>query len=121
MARTINRLTSNSVKAITKVGRHADGGNLYLSISDNGGKRWTFLYRWNGKKTEIGLGSARDVKLARAREMASDYRALLAEGKNPKDSKVTARAMPTFGEMARTFLASMKDFGRTPSMPLNGS
>ena len=44
-----------------KHGRHADGGGLYLSISPNGGRRWVFLYRWHGKPTEIGFGSARDV------------------------------------------------------------
>jgi hypothetical protein len=54
----------------TAWGRHADGGGLYLSISDNGGKRWVFLYRRSGKLREMGLGGARDVTLARARELA---------------------------------------------------
>jgi hypothetical protein len=35
------------------------------------GRRWDFLFRWQGKPTEIGLGSARDVTRARARELAS--------------------------------------------------
>ena len=65
MARKINRLNARSTATITKVGRHADGGGLYLSISNNGGRRWVFLYRWHGKPTEIGFGSARDVTLAR--------------------------------------------------------
>lgn len=62
MARKINRLNARSVTTLTKFGRHADGGNLYLSISPNGGRSWTFLYRWHGKPTEIGFGSARDVR-----------------------------------------------------------
>ena len=70
MARKINRLNARAVATITKHGRHADGGGLYLSISPNGGRRWVFLYRWHGKPTEIGFGSARDVTLARARELA---------------------------------------------------
>ena len=71
MARKINRLNARAVATITKHGRHADGGGLYLSISPNGGRRWVFLFRWHGKPTEIGFGSARDVTLARARELAS--------------------------------------------------
>src|SRR5262249_34592977 len=87
MARTINRLNARAAATITKHGRHADGGGLYLSISPNGGRRWVFLYRWHGKPTEIGLGSARDVTLARARELACQARTKLAEGVNPKGSK----------------------------------
>jgi hypothetical protein len=46
-------------------------------------ERWTarvVLYRWPGKPTEIGFGSARDVKLARVRELASAGRCKLSEG-----------------------------------------
>lgn len=70
MARKINRLNARAVATITKLGRHADGGGLYLSISPNGGRRWVFLFRWRGKPTEIGFGSARGVALARAWELA---------------------------------------------------
>ena len=87
MARKINRLNARAVATITKRGRHADGGGLYLSISPNGGRRWVFLYRWQGKPTEIGFGSARDVTLARARELAAQARAKLAEGGNPRDAR----------------------------------
>src|SRR6516164_2932769 len=97
MARQINRLTARTVAAITEVGRHADGGNLYLSISTNGGRRWVFLYRWHAKPTEIGLGSARDVTLARARELAAQARRNLAEGINPKDARKGSK-QATFGE-----------------------
>ena len=44
MARKINRLNARAVATITKHGRHADGGGLYLSISPNGGRRWVFLF-----------------------------------------------------------------------------
>ena len=65
MARKINRLNARAVATITEYGRHADGGGLYLSISPNGGRRWVFLFRWHGKPTEIGFGSARGVTLER--------------------------------------------------------
>jgi integrase len=107
MARKINRLNARSVATIKKFGRHADGGGLYLSISSNGGRRWTFLFRWHGKPTEIGFGSARDVTLARARELASQSRAKLAEGMNPKEAERSTRAM-TFVECAKDYIDANK-------------
>lgn len=107
MARKINRLNARQVATLTKRGRHADGGGLYLSISPNGGRRWVFLFRWHGKPTEIGFGSARDVSLARARDLASQARAKLAEGTNPKDARRPLLGA-LFGECADRVIASMR-------------
>jgi Arm DNA-binding domain/Phage integrase family len=107
MARKISRLNARAVATITKHGRHADGGGLYLSISPNGGRRWVFLYRWHGKPTEIGLGSARDVTLARARELAGQARAKLAEKINPKNARKPANGA-TFGECADRVIEAMR-------------
>ena len=107
MAHRVNRLNARAVATINEHGRHADGGGLYLSISPNGGRRWVFLYRRHGKPTEIGLGSARDVTLARARELARQARANLAEGINPKDvGKGSKQA--TFGECADLVIEAMR-------------
>ncbi|MFZ5534033.1 MAG: tyrosine-type recombinase/integrase [Pseudomonadota bacterium] len=114
MARKINRLNPKSAATIKECGRHADGNGLYLSISPNGGRRWVFLYRWHGKPTEIGLGSApragtpdaparAGVKLADARELAAEARALLAKGINPKDAR-SAPAGSTFGDCAKDYI-----------------
>jgi integrase len=103
-----NRLSARFVATVTGVGRHADGGNLYLSVSANGGKRWVFLYRWNGKSIEMGLGPARDVSLARAREKASSARAELADGRNPIEVSRQVRAVPTFGEAADALIEAMR-------------
>ena len=107
MVRKINRLNARVAATITQHGRHADGGGLYLSISPNGGRRWVFLYRWRGKPTEIGLGSARDVTLARARELAAQARANLAEGINPKDARKPSEGA-TFGECADRVIEAMR-------------
>src|SRR6516165_8035894 len=107
MARKINRLNARAVATISKHGRHADGGGLYLSISPNGGRRWVFLFRWHGKPTEIGLGSARDVTLARARELASQARAKLVEGINPKEIRKRSEGI-TFGECADGLIQAMR-------------
>src|SRR5947208_3568394 len=53
MARKINRLNARAVATITKHGRHADGGGLYLSISPNGGRRWVFLFRASPPKSGL--------------------------------------------------------------------
>jgi integrase len=107
MVRQINRLNARAVATIKERGRHADGGGLYLSISPNGGRRWVFLYRWHGKPTEIGLGSARDVPLARARELAGLARGKLAEGTNPKGARTAAKGA-TFAECADRLLETMR-------------
>jgi integrase len=113
MARKINRLNARKVATITDYGRHADGGGLYLSISPNGGRRWVFLFRWHGKPTEIGLGSARDVPLARARELAAAARAKLAEGINPKDAARRPLEGATFGECADRVIEAMRPSWRS--------
>jgi integrase len=107
VARQINRLNARAVATLTENGRHADGGGLYLSISPNGGRRWVFLYRWHGKPTEIGFGSARNVTLARARELAKDARGRLAEGINPKEARKSVDGA-TFGECADRLIAAMR-------------
>ena len=112
MARKINRLNARRLATIKERGRHSDGGGLYLSISPNGGRRWVFLYRWHGKPTEIGLGSARDVTLARARELASQARSRLAECINPKDVRRPADGT-TFGECADRVIEAMRPSWRS--------
>ncbi len=107
MARQVNRLSARQVKTITKTGRHADGGNLYLVVDESGARRWVFLFRWKGRLREMGLGSARDVALARARELAGDARALLAAGQDPLERRASAQGKPTFGAMADEVVAGL--------------
>ena len=75
MKRLLNKLSAQTVKNATKPGRYADGGNLYLLVDHSGAKRWLFIFRWQGKQREMGLGSLRDVTLAQARERATAARA----------------------------------------------
>jgi Arm DNA-binding domain len=89
MARKTDQLNARTLARLTRCGRHADGGGLYLAIKPNGGRSWVFLYRWHGKPTEIGFGPARDIPLFKARERALRARTLLGEGRNPKDARVT--------------------------------
>jgi integrase len=114
------KLNARKVETLTKPGRYADGNNLYLFISANGGKRWTFFYRLgktaDGKEVrrEMGLGGAArgQVSLAEARERALEARRLLSAGVDPlehrKAEEKAGRTIPTFGAFADEYIKSHK-------------
>ena len=115
MAREINRLSARRVETVSP-GMHPDGGGLYLRVSagKHAGKRWVFLYRRrsDGKRCEMGLGPARDVTLAKAREKAAAMRALLADGRDPLiGSRSVARK--TFGQVADQHIKAMSPSWRS--------
>ena len=104
MARRVKRLSARFVETVGKPGRYADGDGLYLIVSPKGAKRWQFLFRWQGKLKEMGLGSQSGLGLSEAREMASEARKVLASGRNPIDvrraSREPSEAERTFGQEA---------------------
>jgi integrase len=110
MARSINKLSARAVETLKASGRYSDGGNLYLSISENGGRRWVFMYRFGGRQREMGLGSASraGTSLARARELAAEARTALAAGLDPLEVRKARmhaeRTIPSFGECADAFI-----------------
>jgi integrase len=118
MARSINKLSSRTVETVKAPGRYSDGGNLYLSISANGGRRWVFMYRFAGKQREMGLGSASraGTSLARARDLAAEARMALAAGLDPlevrKAARQAERIFPTFGECADAFIETHRSSWR---------
>ena len=67
-------------------GWHADGGNLYLLVRGTA-RSWVFRYTSpeENKRRNMGLGSLEAVSLARARELAKEYRALVKDPQNPID------------------------------------
>lgn len=110
MAREINKLTARSVTTLTKPGRHNDGNGLYLVIDPSGARRWLFLFRWQGKLKEMGLGGVSTTTLAEARMSASAARKLVASGFNPIEARKAAtseKAPMTFGEFADEILVSI--------------
>ena len=90
MARAWNKLSANFVRSVSKRGRYADGGNLQLQIAKGGTKAWVFAYQRNGIVRSMGLGSARSVPLALARELAARSREQLARGIDPIDARRAA-------------------------------
>ena len=108
MARTLNRLNARLVASLTKPGRHADGGNLYLSISPAGAKSWTFMANFAGKRIELGLGPLATVSLAEARKRAALARGAIERGEHPRQALRPASSTPTFGQMADELVAAME-------------
>jgi integrase len=116
VGRELNKLSARRVQTLDKVGRHADGGGLYLVI-DSHGKRWVMLYRLNGRRREMGLGGVAAVSLARARELAVEARRLISEHVDPIDARAgsqTRNEAPTFGDIATAYMADRETQWRNP-------
>jgi integrase len=107
MARHLGKLNPKTVTGSLAPGRYGDGGNLYLIVDTAGAKRWAFIFRFEGRQREMGLGSCSSVSLARAREKAAAARELLAEGRSPLAEREEQRAIPTFGQVAEDVLAAL--------------
>lgn len=119
MARQLHKLDAVTAKALTKPGRHGDGGGLYLRVLPDGWRGWCFLFRWHGRQREIGLGPFLPVHaekgrrydfvtLAEARSKAAAMRAALAEGRDPAGATRKPAPSPTFGEFADAYIEAMK-------------
>ena len=113
MGSRVYRLNARVAQTITAPGRHADGGNLYLNVTATGARSWVLLYKLGGRQREMGLGSARDVPLARARELAASYRQALAEGRDPLMVRNAAKRI-TFGEASDQYIDAMSSQWRNP-------
>jgi integrase len=103
MSRELNRLSPKFVEAISKPGRYADGGGLYLQVSagKNGAvtKSWLFRYMRGGATSrEMGLGALstnrRDglITTKEARDRAFAARETLKAGLDPIDARKAGKA-----------------------------
>ena len=94
-------LTATKVKSLTEPGRYSDGGGLMLHVRAGGAKSWILRTQVDGKRRDIGLGSAKAVPLADARQAAEEIRRKLAQGIDPVAEKKKEKVViPTFKEAA---------------------
>ncbi len=56
---------------------------LLLHKRKDGGAQWLYRYTIHGRRREMGLGALRDVSLKQARELATGWRIILREGRDP--------------------------------------
>lgn len=96
----MGKLTAVAVKAaLEKPGTYQDGEGLFLKVDKRGGASWKMRVQRDGKRTDYGIGSAKLMSLADAREKARDIRRkvkiekrdLIAEKKEEIASRVTFR------------------------------
>ncbi len=73
-------LTAVAVRQLITPGRYADGNGLYLVVDPSGARRWLLRIVIQRRRRDIGLGSARLVPLATARDTAIEMRRLARDG-----------------------------------------
>ncbi len=66
-----------------RAGKYNDGAGLLLHKRKDGGAQWIYRFTIHGRRREMGLGALRDVSLKQARELATGWRAVLREGRDP--------------------------------------
>jgi integrase len=90
----MGKLTALRVKNAKAGDKLSDGDGLRLDVDHAGNKNWVFRYTspTTGKERFMGLGPARDVSLAQAREAAAGSRAVVRLGKDPIDERNAQRA-----------------------------
>lgn len=79
----MNRLTVKQVNALNVPGRYCDGGSLYLAVGEGNAKSWVVRTLVQGRRTEIGLGSAHLITLAEAREASREILRRARAGLDP--------------------------------------
>ena len=78
-----NSFTVKFVEQLRTPGVYRDGLGLLLRVEPSGAKRWVLGTTVNGRRRDIGLGSARDVTLREARDEATALRKLARSGQDP--------------------------------------
>lgn len=138
----MGKLTAVAVKsALANPGNYQDGDGLILKVDKRGGAYWLLRLQRDGKRQDIGLGSAKLLSLAEARDKAGGYRKavkierrdVLAEKKDEAAAKVTfsaaARQYHSENEAvwksavyARQWLASLENyaFPKLGELPTGG-
>jgi integrase len=102
-------LTALKVKN-AKPGRHADGHGLYLHVRESGSRSWVLRTQVDGKRQDLGLGSAAKVTLVQARTTASELREKLKTGEPIRsEAEIRKCVIPSFQEAARQCHRALKD------------
>lgn len=112
----MGKLNVMAVRAAKEAGRYVDGQGLMLVVKPSGARSWQLRIQFDGKRRDIGLGSAIDVSLAEAREKASEARKLVRQGIDPveakKASKRLAAQIMTFEQAALALHDERKEYWR---------
>ena len=83
----MGKLSAAQIRALTKPGRYMDGDGLSLLLTAPRKGDWVLRATINGRRRDIGLGPLDLVKLAEARELASDMRRDIQRGIDPIEER----------------------------------
>ena len=108
----MDALTARKVAALGAPGLYGDGGGLYLRVGPSGSKSWILRTVVHGHRRSLGLGSAKLVTLAEAREAALGRRKVARSGGDPIAAR--ARETLTFAEAAWRVHANLAPTWRNP-------
>lgn len=89
--RLLNRISPTSFAKLHKPGRYCDGGGLLLQVSCSGARSWIFRFQLDGRKRDMGLGTASSIGLADARQLGAQCRAMVAKGIDPIEEQAGRR------------------------------
>jgi len=116
MVRTIGRLTALKVGSAKQPGMYADGGGLYLRVTEDGTKNWVFRFMLNGRPRWMGMGPLHTIGLAEARARVAECRRQRHDGIDPiearraerQQARLDAARTITFKECAERYIAAHK-------------
>jgi hypothetical protein len=106
----IYRLSPKEVHSLSRPGRYADGGGLYLwvrpstregAIPDAVVKSWLVRMQKGGRRRDIGLGGYPKLKLAAARKAAETVVEQMMTGVDPVAARKAVSTCPTFAKAAK--------------------
>jgi integrase len=95
-----------TLKKDLKPGLYADGGGLYLQVSDRLTKAWVFRFMIAGRARKMGLGDYDRVSLADARKKAEAAHLQVVDGFDPIDQRTDRKAADA---VARAKVATFKE------------
>jgi integrase len=107
----MGRLTDVQIRHWVKAARpvaKADGGGLTFTLSATGTASWVLRYRFGGKPRELTIGRYPDIKLAKARKLATDERARIQQGadvaREKQQAKMAAAAAQSLRQLANDYM-----------------
>jgi integrase len=113
VATASGKLTAVKVKT-APVGKHFDGGGLYLDVKPHGARYWRMKYRFAGKERLLAFGVFPEVTLAEARQRRDEARELLRDHRDPSAERQATKqravlsAANTFGVIAAEWFDKQK-------------
>ena len=108
----LNKLSAQGVKS-APVGKHSDGGGLWIFKTDADKGKWVLRVHVHGRRREMGLGPYPRTSLKEARLEADKWRRVSQQGLDPikqrqTDMRAAERDMHLLSDVARDAFESRK-------------